>query len=119
MEKWQCIKRCGACCQLEPDERPDLAHYLTPEELTQYLSLVGEGGWCIHFDHDRRECTIYEQRPRFCRVQEDTFTQMYGIKPEELNDFAIDCCFQQIESVYGCKSEEMTRYNQAITENDG
>jgi hypothetical protein len=39
---------------------------------------------------------------------------MYNIEPEELNDFAIDCCGEQIEGVYGDRSLEMLRFNQAV-----
>lgn len=112
MTTWRCVKNCGACCQLDPADRPDLADYLSPAELEQYLKMVGEGGWCIYFDHARRECRIYDQRPRFCRVQVDTFESMYGVKAEEFNDFAIACCHQQIEGIYGKNSPEMERYHQ-------
>ncbi len=114
MAKWRCLKNCGACCHLEPSERPDLESYLTPSELELYLSMVGEDGWCIHFDHQTRECNIYEQRPRFCRVQTDIFEQMYAIFSEEFHDFAINCCHQQIEGVYGTDSQELTRYKQQV-----
>jgi uncharacterized protein len=114
MATWQCIKNCGACCHLDPNERPDLEDYLSPEELGIYLSLVGEDGWCIHLDPVTRECQIYEKRPRFCRVTVETFTTMYGIEPEEVNDFAIDCCRQQIEGVYGDRSLEMVKFDQAV-----
>ena len=114
MATWRCVKHCGACCQLDPADRPDLADYLSPAELEQYLSMVGEEGWCIYFDRTKRECRIYEQRPRFCRVQVDTFKIMYGVEAEEFDDFAIDCCHQQIEGVYGENSQEMQRYNQEV-----
>ncbi|MFM6194631.1 MAG: YkgJ family cysteine cluster protein [Planktothrix sp.] len=114
MTNWLCVKQCGACCHLDPTERPELEDYLNPEDLQLYLSLVGEDGWCIHFDTETRECKIYDQRPRFCRVQPDVFQELYGIEPEELNDFAIDCCQQQIEGVYGYPSPEMERFNQAV-----
>ena len=114
MTKWRCLKNCGACCHLEPTERPDLESYLTPSELELYLSMVGEDGWCINFDHQTRECTIYEQRPRFCRVQTDIFEQMYGISSQDFHDFAINCCHQQIEGVYGTLSQELTRYKQQV-----
>ncbi|MGI0489817.1 YkgJ family cysteine cluster protein [Pantanalinema rosaneae CENA516] len=114
MANWCCVKQCGACCHLDPSDRPDLADYLAPEELVLYLSLIGEDGWCIHFDHANRECQIYADRPRFCRVEATTFTEMYGIEPEELNDFAIDCCREQIEGVYGDRSLEMIRFDQAV-----
>ncbi|HAA29669.1 MAG TPA: YkgJ family cysteine cluster protein, partial [Cyanobacteria bacterium UBA8553] len=90
MATWRCVKQCGACCNLDPAERPDLDEYLTPEELELYLSMVGEGGWCVNFDQSTRECRIYAARPRFCRVQDDVFQDMFGVEPAELNDFAID-----------------------------
>ncbi|GAX38444.1 YkgJ family cysteine cluster protein [Nodularia sp. NIES-3585] len=114
MANWQCVKQCGACCNLDPAERPDLEEYLSPAELAQYLSMVGEDGWCINFDHSSRECSIYPNRPRFCRVEPETFQDMYGVEPEELDDFAIDCCREQIEGVYGDRSLEILRFNKAI-----
>jgi hypothetical protein len=114
MVTWLCVKQCGACCHLDPTERPDLEEYLSPEELALYLSLVGEGGWCVHFDHATRECRIYDERPRFCRVEADAFQEMFGVEPAELNDFAIDCCRQQIEGVYGDRSLEMLRFDQQV-----
>ena len=39
---------------------------------------------------------------------------MYQIQPEEFDDFAIDCCLQQIEGVYGEESAEMEKYTYAI-----
>lgn len=114
MATWQCIKHCGACCHLDPGDRPELADYLAPEELILYLSMVGEDGWCINFDHTTRECTIYAKRPRFCRVESDVFQDLYGIEPEELNDFAIECCRQQIEGVYGDRSLEMLRFDREV-----
>ncbi|MGK7876625.1 MAG: YkgJ family cysteine cluster protein [Xenococcaceae cyanobacterium] len=114
MATWRCVKHCGACCHLDPAERPNLEDYLSPEDLELYLSMVGEGGWCINFDHNGRECRIYEQRPPFCRVQPDIFEQMYGVEAAEFNDFAIDCCHQQIEGVYGEDSQEMQCYNREV-----
>jgi Fe-S-cluster containining protein len=114
MATWRCVKQCGACCHLDPAERPDLETYLSPEDLEFYLSLVGEGGWCVNFDHTTRECRIYPNRPRFCRVEADTFEEMFGIEPEELDDFAIDCCYEHIEDVYGDRSWEMLRFDREI-----
>jgi hypothetical protein len=39
---------------------------------------------------------------------------MYGIEPSELNDFAIDCCLEHIEDLYGDRSLEMIRFNQEV-----
>lgn len=114
MATWQCVKNCGACCHLDPNDRPDLEDYLSPEELLLYLSMVGEDGWCIHFDSEARECRIYDKRPAFCRVTPETFQAMFGVEPEELNDFAIDCCREQIEAVYGDRSLEMLKFDRAV-----
>ncbi|MBZ8178724.1 MAG: YkgJ family cysteine cluster protein [Oscillatoria sp. PMC 1051.18] len=114
MSTWRCVQNCGACCHLDPSERPDLEDYLSSEELKQYLTMVGEDGWCVNFDHHTRKCRIYEERPRFCRVQPETFQQMYQVSPEEFNDFAIDCCQQQIAGVWGFNSAEMFRYNRDL-----
>lgn len=114
METWQCVKQCGACCHLDPQERPDLEDYLSPDELQQYLAMVGDDGWCVNYDQLTRQCKIYDSRPRFCRVKPDTFEQMYQIPPNEFNEFAIDCCRQQIIGVYGEDSPEMEHYNKAI-----
>ena len=114
MATWECVKQCGACCHLDPAERPDLDEYLSPDELKLYLSMVGEGGWCVNYDHTNRECQIYAHRPRFCRVEPQVFEEMYGVNPEELNDFAIECCRQQILGVYGDRSLEMLRFDRAV-----
>jgi Fe-S-cluster containining protein len=110
MAKWRCVKNCGACCYLDPSERPDLENYLTREELDLYLTMVGEDGWCINYDHHTRKCKIYKQRPLFCRVTPENFERMYQVSAAEFNDFAIDCCLQQIEGVYGNSSREMENY---------
>ncbi|AFZ34621.1 protein of unknown function UPF0153 [Stanieria cyanosphaera PCC 7437] len=114
MVTWRCVNNCGACCYLAPSERPDLEDYLSSEELQRYLSMVGKDGWCINFDHETRKCQIYEDRPRFCRVKSDIFEQMYGVTSEEFDEFAIDCCHQHIEDLYGANSEEMKYYNQEV-----
>lgn len=114
MANWQCINNCGACCHLDPHDRPDLEEYLTPDELQTYLSMVGQDGWCIHFNHLNRQCSIYKERPRFCRVQADTFYEMFGIEAEDLDEFAIACCEEHIASIYGDRSLEQLRFEQAV-----
>ena len=114
MANWKCVKQCGACCYLDPSERPDLDEYLSPEEMELYLSMVEKDGWCVNFNHEMRDCNIYNDRPRFCRVEVQTFQDMFGVQAEELNDFAIECCHQHIDSIYGDRSSEMSRFNQAV-----
>jgi len=119
MATWLCINQCGACCHLDPAERPNLDEYLSPEELELYLGMVGEDGWCINFDPTTRTCRIYAERPRFCRVTPESFQDLFGIAPEELNDFAIDCCHQQISGVYSEHSPEKNRFDHAIEDKAG
>ncbi|NET08674.1 MAG: YkgJ family cysteine cluster protein [Merismopedia sp. SIO2A8] len=114
MATWKCVKRCGACCHLDPADRPELDQYLSAEDLAMYLSMVGEDGWCIHFNHSDRTCRIYDERPQFCRVQADTFQDMYGVEADALNAFAIDCCHQQIEGVYGDRSLELIQFEKEV-----
>jgi uncharacterized protein len=116
-ETWRCVENCGACCNLTPEDRPDLEEYLTAEELEIYLEMVGENGWCINYDLETRKCTIYEHRPRFCRVQPDTFQEMFGVETAEFNQFAIACCRAQISDVYGDESLEMERYDREVKSN--
>jgi uncharacterized protein len=113
-ETWRCVENCGACCNLTPKDRPDLAEYLTPEELEIYLGMVGGDGWCINYEKTTRKCTIYQERPPFCRVQPDTFQEMYGVETREFNDFAIACCRDQISDVYGDDSLEMKQYEEGV-----
>ena len=111
---WRCVKQCGACCHLDPSDRPDLDQYLTSAEMTQYLSMVGEDGWCVNFDPATRECRIYDERPRFCRVEPEIFQNMYGVQAADFNGFAIHCCHQQIAGVYGDLSPERRRFDQEL-----
>jgi hypothetical protein len=39
---------------------------------------------------------------------------MFEIEPAELNDFAIECCRDQISGVYGDLSLEMHRFDRAV-----
>ncbi|MGQ4649420.1 YkgJ family cysteine cluster protein [Lyngbya aestuarii] len=114
MATWRCVKQCGACCHLDPTERPDLEQYLSPQELELYLSMVGVDGWCVNFDHTTRECLIYQDRPRFCRVEPKVFEDMFGVAAPEVNDFAVECCREQIAGVYGDQSLEMLRFDREV-----
>lgn len=86
VDKWACVKNCGACCKLGPlDSRPDLETYLTEAEFVQYKSMIGEDDWCINFDKESRMCKIYEDRPEFCRVDGEKFKKMFDVEESELN----------------------------------
>ena len=60
--QWSCIKHCGACCRLAPEERADALAALNEEQQRTYLAMVGPDGWCIHYDTGSQRCTIYEER---------------------------------------------------------
>ncbi|XP_051149657.1 uncharacterized protein LOC127264235 isoform X3 [Andrographis paniculata] len=84
---WQCIQNCGACCKLDkgpqfpsPDEIFD-----EPSDVELYQSLIGKDGWCIHYDKNTRECSIYAERPYFCRVEPEIFFTLYGIEKKNFN----------------------------------
>jgi Fe-S-cluster containining protein len=115
-KKWACIANCGACCYLAPSERPFLMEYFDedPDDLAQYNSMVGDDGWCIHYDKTARACTVFEDRPWFCRVEGETFERMYGVTAPEMDKFCTSCCREQIGDVYGVGSTEMTAFNTAI-----
>jgi len=113
MATWQCIERCGACCYLAPDERRDLDTCLSPEELALYASLIGDDGWCVHYDAERRACSIYADRPRFCRATPENFERMFAVEPADFDAFAIACCLQHIEDIHGFGSPEWERYERA------
>ena len=113
---WSCMNQCGACCRLAPDERPEAVEALDPLQQQQYLSMVGEDGWCIHFDSGARRCRIYDSRPDFCRVS--SLCGLFGIEPDQMDQFAIDCCRQQIRSVHGGRSRELRKFERLIRSTD-
>ena len=111
VDKWACISNCGACCKLGPlDERPDLATYLSTEELQTYVSMIGADNWCVNYDKVSRMCNVYETRPEFCRVEPAKFKTMFDVEEEELNEFCRFCCEEQISDSYGEDSPEMIRF---------
>ena len=50
---------------------------------------MGKDGWCINFNKATRTCSIFDDRPRFCRVEPAVFEDLYEIPEEEL---AIEAC---------------------------
>lgn len=123
VDKWACVKNCGACCKLGPIEsRPDLETYLSAEEHQLYKSMIGHDNWCKNFDKNTRMCKIYDERPSFCRVDPVKFKSMYIVEEAELNDFCTFCCREQIADVYGDESKEMFNFEKVIDsleENNG
>ncbi len=114
MATWQCMSGCGACCYLDPAERPEVQDYLSPEEWQQYLALVSDSGWCKHYDSATRQCSIYPSRPGFCRVTPNNFARLYGVELTDFNEFAIDCCRDFIADEYGEQSLESLRYERLV-----
>jgi Fe-S-cluster containining protein len=53
-----------------------------------FRSMVGADGWCIHYDKPSRSCTIHNERPRFCRVEPETFKDLYGIEEKDMDKSA-------------------------------
>ncbi|CAH1434708.1 unnamed protein product [Lactuca virosa] len=113
---WQCVKNCGACCKLDkgpafpsPEEIFD-----DPSDIQLYKSLVGMDGWCIHFEKSTRTCSIYADRPYFCRVEPDVFETLYGIDKKKFNKEACSSCIDTIKAVYGSQSEELDKFKNAI-----
>ncbi|KAL9260222.1 Ribonucleases P/MRP protein subunit POP1-like protein [Drosera capensis] len=85
--EWKCVEGCGACCKLY--KGPTFA---TPEEIFQnqddvelYHSLIGSDGWCKHYDKRTRTCSIYADRPYFCRAEPDIFKTLYGISERKFD----------------------------------
>jgi hypothetical protein len=39
---------------------------------------------------------------------------MFGIEPEDLDEFATECCQEHIGDLYGEDSPELARFNQAV-----
>ena len=109
--QWSCIKHCGACCRLAPEERSDALAALSEEQQRTYLAMVGADGWCIHYDTGSQRCRIYEERPDFCRVS--GLGRLFDVPDDQFDSFAIACCNQQIRSVYGGRSGVMRRFKRA------
>lgn len=113
---WRCVENCGACCKL--DKGPS---FVTPEEVFDdpadielYRSMIGPDGWCVHFEKSTRKCSIYPDRPYFCRVEEDVFKSLYGIDKKKFNKEACSFCRDTIKAIYGSNSKELDDFNHAI-----
>ncbi|KAK9920765.1 hypothetical protein M0R45_029311 [Rubus argutus] len=113
---WQCVEGCGACCKL--DKGPSFATpeeiFTDPADIELYRSMVGPDGWCVHFEKGTRKCSIYNDRPYFCRVEADVFDKLYGISKKKFNMEACRSCTDTIKSVYGPYSKELENYNRTV-----
>lgn len=119
-ELWRCVENCGACCKL--DKGPSFASpeeiFSDPSDIELYKSLIGPDGWCIHFDKGTRKCSIYNDRPYFCRVEPDVFHSLYGINKKKFNKEACSCCKDTIKAIYGSHSTELDNFNRSIRSSD-
>ena len=114
VDKWVCIKNCGACCFLPPlEERPELSRTMSATEKETYKSMMNDDGWCKNFDKEKRLCLIYDNRPNFCKVDVEKFKSNYNIPSGEMNEFLGYCCKAQIADVYGRHSDEAHRFEAA------
>ncbi|CAN1142845.1 hypothetical protein LINPERPRIM_LOCUS26213 [Linum perenne] len=113
---WKCAEGCGACCKLDkgpffptPEEI-----FTNPSDVELYRSLTGSDGWCIHYEKTTRKCSIYADRPYFCRVEEDVFEDLYGINKKMFNREACNSCRDTIGMIYGFDSKELDNFNQSL-----
>lgn len=111
-QRWQCIHGCGACCRLDPSLRPEALALLTDDQRQIYLAMVGEDGWCIHYDTGGQRCRIYESRPDFCQVS--TIMAQFGAEGQVADGLAISFCLQQIRSETGGRGKVMRRFLRAL-----
>ncbi|MEB3322064.1 MAG: YkgJ family cysteine cluster protein [Synechococcaceae cyanobacterium] len=110
--QWRCVSGCGACCRLDPARRPEALAALDERQRRTYLAMVGEDGWCRHFDTGSRRCRIYDERPDFCRVS--NLMGLFGAEGEDGDQLAIACCRQQIRCEYGGRGRVMRRFLRAL-----
>ncbi|KAL6878332.1 hypothetical protein ACP4OV_012502 [Aristida adscensionis] len=117
--RWKCAAGCGACCKL--DKGPD---FPTPEEifadhpdhLQLYKSMIGTDGWCTNYDKATRTCNIFEDRPFFCRVEPKVFDEFFGVSPSRFDREACSACLDNIKTVYGEDSTELSNFKRVIRE---
>ncbi|KAL2481479.1 hypothetical protein Adt_34445 [Abeliophyllum distichum] len=113
---WQCVQNCGACCKL--DKGPAFPYpeeiFEDPSDVELYKSLIGPDGWCIHYEKSTRKCSIYADRPYFCRVEPGIFEELYGIDKKKFQKEACSSCVDTIKAVYGLQSKELDNFNHAI-----
>ncbi|XP_078162238.1 zinc/iron-chelating domain protein [Carex rostrata] len=112
---WQCASGCGACCKLAKGPAfpsPEDIFSDDPGNLQLYKSLIGPDGWCIHYESDTRRCSIYNERPVFCRVEQEVFEKLYGIKSWRFNQEACTACIDTIKAVYGTGTQELKNFKQ-------
>ena len=113
--RWQCIRGCGACCRLAPQERVEALQALSKEQTIQYLRLVADDGWCRFYNKSLKTCTIYNQRPDFCNVK--NLLSIFKLDNTPIDTVAIMSCRQHIRSIYGGRCQVLKRFEHTLRSN--
>ncbi|MQL93329.1 hypothetical protein Taro_025979, partial [Colocasia esculenta] len=115
---WRCAQGCGACCKLDKGPAFPSPHEIfseDPPSAELYESMIGPDGWCIHYEHSTRTCSIYAERPYFCRVEPGVFEKLFGIEEKRFNSEACRSCRDTIKAVYGSQSKELKNFNSTLS----
>ncbi|ESW16490.1 hypothetical protein PHAVU_007G161000 [Phaseolus vulgaris] len=114
--KWHCVEGCGACCKLQkgPSFPSPEEYFDDPSDVELYKSLIGPDGWCIHYEKSTRKCSIYPDRPYFCRAEPEVFKSLFGVKEKNFHKEACSFCRDTIKAIYGSNSEELHNFNCSI-----
>tara|TARA_Y100001970_G_C13842940_1_gene655391 strand:- start:392 stop:736 length:345 start_codon:yes stop_codon:yes gene_type:complete len=105
MKSWTCIENCGACCKFDLNNRKDIFHILNEDDINLIISMTDKDGWCKFLDKKNKKCSIYKERPHFCRVEK--FSKNFDEYLQKGDKFLIQCCKQHIGSIYGKRSKQM------------
>ena len=116
---WGCVSGCGACCW--SGGRDVESHCLDEESIRLFRSMVESNGWCSHLDRRTRLCTIYDQRPDFCKIEAsdwDPASWEPCKTPLQKAAEARADCRALIRAVYGEESQVLERYKREWPEPD-
>lgn len=113
---WHCVQGCGACCKLQkgPSYPSPEEIFTDPSDVELYNSLIGPDGWCIHYEKSSRKCSIYSERPYFCRAEPEVFESLFGVKQKNFNKEACSFCRDSIKAIYGSNSKELHNFDESI-----
>ena len=112
MKSWSCIENCGACCRFDLHERGDLSNKLSSKDIDLINTMTSNDGWCKYLYRSNKKCSIYENRPDFCRVNK--FSVKFKGYLRKGDEFLIDCCKEHIKSIYGKKSNQMNKFKMTV-----
>ncbi|KAK7345633.1 hypothetical protein VNO77_16241 [Canavalia gladiata] len=114
--RWHCVEGCGACCKLQkgPSFPSPEEIFTDPSDVQLYKSLIGPDGWCIHYEKSTRKCSIYSERPYFCRAEPEVFKSLFGVEEKKFQKEACSFCRDTIKALYGPNSKELCNFNNSI-----